>query len=252
VELRIVKLASFCFPKGGVEQMRKLLAVAVVAAFAATASAGQLSMRFVGGDDDTNATVNQGDSIVVEVLWSNAPVDTGGIAGLAFNLTAGPEAAAAGTQGDAVADADLSISGNGSGLTNWNGGGAPGGVGTLGRFEVFANTGADAFLGAGPTVVGTFSMNVDAGAALGAHTFYVQRNPGSLSPDIGQNTGAAWTYDSFGLAGTVPHFYGIANGFAGADDGSGAIPMNINVEVPEPASLALLALGGIAVLRRRS
>ncbi len=229
--------------------MRKLLAVALLAAFAVPASAATLGLRFVGAnaDDDTNATVALGDSVTVEVTWSTTDASdaSNGMIAMAFNLTAAVQDGAAGAQ---VPDADLGVANIAAGPGAWNSGGAPGVLGGGAQFGVFANP-ADTVLAAGTTVLGTFDVVVDGGAALGGHQFFIQRNASAFTPDPVNTVGGSYSFNNAGDGYSGQ--FNIGNGFAGKNNGSGNIPMNINV-TPEPAALALLALGGVAVLRRRS
>ncbi len=226
--------------------MRKLLIVALLAAFAVPASAATLGLNFVGGQDDTNASLFPGDSITVEVTWTTTDVNDGspGMIAMAFNLTSSVQDGAAGLQ---TPDPGLSIANITAGPANWNAGGVETTLGGGAQFAVFASP-ADAITTPGTTVLGTFDVVVEPGAALGLHQFYIHRNAAAFSPDPVNSVGASY---SFNLGGDgYSGQFNIGNGFAGKNNGSDAIPMNI--DVPEPAALALLALGGIAVLRRRS
>jgi hypothetical protein len=231
--------------------MRKLLAVAMVAAFATAANASSLRLEFSGtnADDATNATIpNPGESVTVNVFFNMTPNDAAfqGLNTIAFNLTAVPEDPAFGVQGDKVEDAGLFASGNATGVTGWLAGGADGNVGSLGhQFSVGALLQADGVQVAGDLLVGSFTVQ---GNALGAHTFYIQRNTNADSPAVSNFNGGGYTWSATPSDGYGQ--YSIGNGYAGNGNGSGAIGMNINV-LPEPAALALLAMGGVAVLRRR-
>lgn len=227
--------------------MKKLLVVAMVAAFATTASAFQLSLRFTGANavDDTNALLpNPTDSVTVEVLWTQSAVGAAnGIAAVMFTTTTVPEDPAGGTQGDLIGTAGLSGSLSSASLPGWSGFGTAGNIGVH-QFAVWAPL-PGAYQGVGTTVVGTFELT---GNIAGVYQTYIQRNNALLTPTVADGSGTVYVFNP------NPPGYGefnIGNGFAGEDNGTGAIPMNIIV-APEPAALALLALGGIAVLRRRS
>lgn len=234
--------------------MRKLLAVLMVASFATAASAAQLSLSFVGPGalDATNAEVPAGGTVTVQVEWTmSASEGTDfGFRGVSFNLT-GNNHAADGTSpnGSIGEDAQLSMINRAASLAGFGVGGADGTVGGLSRFQV-ATAGTPVSDG-GTHIAGTFDIAVDALASLGSvHSFYMLRNANALSPEANQAQGVqTWDFSATPAAG-YPE-YSIGNGFAGKNNGSGAIPMNITV-TPEPAALALLALGGVAVLRRRS
>ncbi|HNO80176.1 MAG TPA: PEP-CTERM sorting domain-containing protein [Phycisphaerae bacterium] len=229
--------------------MRKLLAVALLAAIAAPASAATLGLRFVGPNagDDTNATVNAGESVQVEVTWefSSASDAANGLGSISFNLTAAPENPAGGLQGDLVATTALGMDNYGTTLPNWTTGGTPGLVGAV-QWAAGQNLPADAVTAAGVTVLGTFDIT---GLELGTHQFYIQRNITQFSPEPTTSQAISYSFNPGG-DGYASQF-NIGNGFAGTNTGTGAIPMTVNV-TPEPAALALLALGGVAVLRRRS
>ncbi len=228
--------------------MRKLLAVALLAAFAVPASAATLGLNFVGGLDATNSgDLDHGQSITVEVTWTTTDANDGspGMIAMAFNLTSSVQDGAAGLQ---TPDSGLSIANVAATPANWNSGGVETTLGGGAQFAVFASP-ADAITAPGTSVLGTFDVVVEPGAALGLHQFYIQRNAAAFSPDPVNSVGASY---SFNLGGDgYSGQFNIGNGFAGKNNGSDAIPMNINV-TPEPAALALLALGGVAVLRRRS
>ncbi|GJM26343.1 MAG: hypothetical protein DHS20C16_27580 [Phycisphaerae bacterium] len=231
--------------------MRKLLAVALLAAFAVPASAATLSLRFagLGATNDTNAEITSvGGSVQVEVWmeFTDASDAGNGVGGASFNLTAAPESADAGLQGDLVEEAGLGMSGNATGNAGWSAADVPGNVGGLSQFSVFAGLPSDGIVSGGADVLlGTFNIT---GNAIGSYQFWIQRD-GLVSPSVGFANGAPYGFngDGDGYAGN----FNIGNGYAGALKGQNNIPMNINV-TPEPAALALLALGGVAVLRRRS
>ncbi len=237
--------------------MRKLLAVALLATFASTASASQLGLRFVdngSGGDDTNTSVDAGSSVTVEVTWTqNAQEATVGLSNAFFLLTSsvhnGPGSAAG--EGAFVEDSELAVSNSGTTIGAWGTGGADGNVGGLSAIQYAGNDAS--FLGdAGTSVIGTFDITVDAGAGIGSlHDFYILRRAGAASPDLAHPPGASAYSFNIGNPNGYEGNYDIGNGFAGKNNGSDAIPMNITV-TPEPAALALLALGGVAVLRRRS
>ena len=115
-----------------------------------------------------------------------------------------------------------------------------------------ANPSAGSLSGPGNFVLGTYDMTVDGGAALGDVDIFINPAAGAGTLIL-QGSGAAFTFAP-NLAGTVANFYEYGIGVPDIADvglgGQTANPLRLEV-TPEPSSLVLLALGGIAMLRRR-
>ncbi|NOX60107.1 MAG: PEP-CTERM sorting domain-containing protein [Planctomycetes bacterium] len=237
--------------------MKKLLVVAMLASFATSASAAEISLRFKGTDANTTTNTDAlipsvGGTVEVEVVW-NQSVDAGanlGVGLVSFNLSGGPEDAAGGLQGNLTLEMGLSASLASSDLTGWATGGAAGAgfIGSPSTQIVLGSSSPDGVTAGGETVLGSFLIT---GNAVGVYTVYMNRdgvNPFAVGANDNGATFYAWS------ASPNPDNYNefsIGDGFAGLNKGQNSIAMNIEV-TPEPAALALLALGGIAVLRRRS
>lgn len=234
--------------------MKRVIVIAMSLGFTLSAHAAQLAMRFAPGHpstiDDQNAVMSPGETITVEVLWMMTPFEAANndFAGVSFNLTSVPEDPTAGIQGARIEDADLFMSNNSTSIPNWSNNDAPGTVGGLSQFNSFAFGLSDVIAIAGTTVVGTFDISVDVFASLSPHSFYIQRNPLAFSPDPANSTVSGYSYHPDGDG--YNDQYNIGTGFAGFNDGTGALPLTIFV--PEPAALTILALAAALVGRRRT
>lgn len=235
--------------------MKKLLAVALVAAFATTASAAQLSLRFTGNDtgggftDNTAEVTSVGGTVSVDIVYSLDATEAAGfgVGTVIFNMTTVPEDSAGGVQGDLVENASLVASAATPVAAGWQSLSVAGTVGGLANQVSLSGEPGNGIEAAGEFVLGSFQISAN---ALGTHEIYINRAASLLVLGAGANAA------NFGAYANVPNSdnyneYNIGNGFAGRNNGSQAAPMVLNV-TPEPAALALLALGGIAVLRRRS
>ncbi len=234
--------------------MRRVILIAMSFGFALSADAARLAIRFAPGDshtvDDQNASVDIGETVSVEVLWTFTPADVAvnDLAGFSFNLTSVPEDPSSGIQGDRVEDPNLFVDNDVAFLPNWGTSNAPGTVGgdfnQIGGFAQFQNASLDQ---AGTTVMGSFDITVTGGSIGDVRDFYIQRLPFALSPSAGNSSASEFTFSP------SPSGYGeydIGTGFAGFNDGTGSLPLTINV-TPEPATLAFLALGFVLVRRTR-
>ncbi|GJM24830.1 MAG: hypothetical protein DHS20C16_12450 [Phycisphaerae bacterium] len=235
-------------------RLRMLLIVGLCVAFTSSAYASQLGSNFIGPftNNPTLATVPQGGTVTVEVTWTQNASEAGiGLAALGFKLTSVPENPAPGLQGERVEDPDLLMHGVSVALPGWVNGELPGTVGGVSEFTAGASLAQDTLHTPGTTVVGTFLISVDASATPGLHPFYILRNPGHSSPEVVGGNFSAYLFSS---PSASPGTYDIGGGFAGSNVDvlrtSDATPLMINV-IPEPATLALLAMGGLMVLRRR-
>jgi len=216
--------------------MKKVLICALAVGLAATAAdASIFRLNFVGGGNA--ATVQQGGPAVGIEIWLDVKQAGPGISGVGFEFEALPAIVQTGRTA--------------------NLGGALGGFdGPLGATAVY-NIGWGGTAGPGPAtgsyLLGTLSVAAPLATATGAYELVINHNSVSVLDD----TGGALAFDarpgySDTYGSTVA--YGNWGGPAWSAKGKGSQlrnPLFLNVEVPEPTSLVLLALGGIAAIRRR-
>ncbi|MCA9250928.1 MAG: hypothetical protein R3E58_16840 [Phycisphaerae bacterium] len=194
-------------------------------ACAATAHASELSIEFASGDP-SNATVQVGDSVLVNVLWTQGADEAAdfGLGFYGFSLTAAPQNHNGTTATpERVENAALFVASN-TPANGFGDGGVTGTVGGLSQIAGGANSPAAGIDDAvTDLVLGTFEIRAD---AEGVHEFYIFRNAALLSPDIAGSAGAALAFSSNPDAYNE---YSIGNGFAGRNDGSGALPLTVTV-----------------------
>ena len=214
--------------------MKKLLLVLLVSGMlATTANAAQLYMQFAGGQ--TEITVNPSDEIVVEIWFGN--MQTSDTLSTVFH----GNASAPGL--DQIASVAL--------LTNWSAGGGNTVLGTN-QFAVAAdNPLEDSVSGPGAYHVG--NQIIHQNDLLGDYEIMF----GAAGPLAKVKDASGADYKYWGSDGGWAGYYSYGTGapyYAGnpktGDPVQLADPLIVHC-VPEPGSLSLLALGGLALIRRR-
>jgi hypothetical protein len=212
---------------------KALLALTVVALMATTSNAAMLWMEWAGTDSDTVQVV-QGGTATAEIWVELAAGDD------LINFFAGNESAPMISQTGVTTD-----------IAGWIDASVSGVLGAPGQQISVGTPGAVSPIQGGTFLIAEQTLQVSPAAEIGSlHDITFAHSTVGLL-DL---TGGAYTFGP-SLAGTVPHFFGYGAGSPGVDGGalgsSPRDPLVIEVIVPEPASLALLALGGFALLRRR-
>jgi len=159
--------------------------------------------------------------------------------------------------GPILAPANLSVGNYTTNILNWTGAGQPGPIGTA-QFNV-AGTGV--LEGPGDFVLGTFDVTILGpldGTTKDIYAALPQNASGLIN---GGGSRITWNAAS---AGSQPGYVAFAPGAFGNPGWGTSLTMhqpasvaaNVNslqiTKVPEPTSLALIALGGFALLRRRN
>ena len=220
--------------------MKKVLvAVLAVALMATAANAATLSLKWAADEASQTMAVAPGASATVNV-YVDLPNNNGTISTVFFAFASNPADAMSMTAASIVPAA------------GWNAGGQDGTLGALAQYAVTDPTGTG--VSSGTLMVGSFdvvndnAVGDDSAKNIFSNAFV---DGGVLTP-----TGDPLTWDTrynasyddyiaFGDWGS-PYWEPLM-----APTGQTENPLILINAVPEPASLALLALGGFALLRRR-
>ncbi len=225
------------------KKIATLVAAVALLAASSVATAADNAWFTLEGGPGTVVTSGPGNTLIVEKdAGSSATLRIG----YNFNSSFGPMASwsiALNTAGDL-------------GATSSFGNGANGG---LSGYTVNTGTLAN---GSSSFNVGQVSTNNPANGTTGlAYLFDLTVSAGPLGSGAsvtGDFGGAEQAYSSgfywYGFVGANPISYGRTGGYTGAVDvtpGWGSLPVIIVRNVPEPATIALLGLGALALIRRR-
>ena len=217
-----------------------LLGVFAASMLGASASAATLSLSWNSQPGVDKISLMPSDTAVIDVILELGANGNDTVSGVFFELEPAP--------------ATYVANSNVPGPTNWlaeqsQTGGPLGGFGA--QFNVFTNTAPDIITGTGTILIGQFSIHLEEdGMPLG--TQY----------DIAFSGGNDQLVNALGAFAALDSNYTAYSGYWTYGKGSpGVAAMMVQIprdpliitKVPEPASLAILALGGFAaIMRRRS
>jgi hypothetical protein len=228
--------------------MKRFVLMALVVGMVATAaSATTIGIRFKDFPDDTKVFLDVTDTVEIEVVVM-IPAGSGGtLSGFAgvFAPVVDDNLSIISSESKTPDWEDLSIWGV-LGSQSEEGPGAPGSV----KAAFAAISPSQDSLGEGTFALGNVTIHMDALGAIDNkeivfdHAFvdlFDAAGAGlSYAPTYGGTYGSYWGYGTYGSPGATGPFSGV----------DARSPLFIQ-KVPEPASLAFLVLGGLALVRRR-